>query len=469
MNIKRKKILIAVLSVLFISILGFLLYLNQLPILSFTTNSPKVEINEEFDPKSIIKTIRQGNENDIIIDTKQLDIHKLGNYTITYSLFDETFDIEVSVVDTIAPTFDGIDGHTVENLAINPETLVENIQDATNTNVAFKEEYQFDVEGVYECIVVVSDEANNTTEKSVKITVHKDITAPVIEGDNSITKVVGSSFDPMEKMKVSDDFDKNVELKVISNDVNMKKSGTYKVEYNATDFSGNQATFTKTVTVKEKVIENNNYTGKNIVYLTFDDGPSYNTGKILKILDQYNIKATFFVTGYSATYRKYIKEAYDAGHTIALHTYTHDYGDVYASQKAYFEDLKEISDVVESITGFKSPYIRFPGGSSNTISRNYCNGIMSSLTQEVKNKGYQYYDWNISSADASGNNVSVNRIIKSATSASKGECMILFHDAYGKDTTVEALPTIIEYYMNKGFTFKAIDHSTPGFHHGVNN
>ena len=94
---------------------------------------------------------------------------------------------------------------------------------------------------------------------------------------------------------------------------------------------------------------------------------------------------------------------------------------------------------------------------------------MSKLAVELHNRGYEYYDWNISSADASGASVSVDKIIRSSTSASNGTLMILFHDTYGKDTTVKALPTIIEYYLELGYEFRGIDETTYGFHHGINN
>lgn len=468
-KISIKKLWIGILSVLVIVGIGLIAYISNLPLVEFKEDTITLEINNEFHPTDYIEKTRKVDLSEITIDTSQLDMNTLGSYSVVYQALDKSYEINVNVVDTIAPTFDTINGETDETFALKAEDLVENVVDATNTTIEFKEEYSFDTEGEYEFIIVVTDEANNHTEKPVKVKIYKDDEAPVIQGDKELVKYVGNSFDAMDGMSVSDNRDKNVELKVISNSVNLKKAGTYEVEYEASDRSGNKSTFMKKVTVKEKVVEKDYYSGDNIVYLTFDDGPSYNTGKILKILDQYNIKATFFVTGYSSTYRNYIKEAYDAGHTIALHTYSHEYSEIYQSQDAYFKDLQKISDLVEDITGFKSPYIRFPGGSSNTISRNYCSGIMSTLTQEVRARGYQYYDWNVSSADASGSNVSTSTIISSATSAGSGNLMILFHDTYGKDTTAEALPSIIDYYLNRGFTFKAIDESTPGFHHGVNN
>lgn len=468
-KISMKKMWVGILSILLLTGIGIMVYIANLPLIEFTSKTITTEINEEFNPSNIIEKVRKGTIDDVIIDDSSLNLGHLGTYTITYSIHDESYEIDVTVVDTIAPTFDTIDSDTDETFALNAEDLVENVVDATQTTIKFKEEYSFDTEGDYEFIIVVTDEANNSTEKPVKVKIYKDDEAPVIKGDKEITKYQGATFDPMESMSITDNRDANAKLEVISNNVDMKKVGTYKVEYEAKDRSGNKSTFTKTVTVKEKIVDKDYYSGQNIVYLTFDDGPSYNTGKILKILDQYNVKATFFVAGYSSTHRQYIKQAYDAGHTIALHTYSHEYSDVYKSVDAYFNDLDKISKVVEDLTGYKSPYIRFPGGSSNTISRNYCSGIMSTLVQEVRARGYQYYDWNISSADASGSNVSTSKIINSSTSAASGELMILFHDTYGKDTTAAALPSIIEYYLNRGFTFKAIDESTPGFHHGVNN
>ncbi len=468
-KISIKKLWVVILSILLLTGIGLMIYVINLPLVELKNDNITVEINSDFIALDNIEKTRKVDLEDVKIDDSNLDLNTLGTYTIVYTALDKSYEATVNVVDTIAPTFDTIDSETDETFALNAEDLVENIVDATQTTIKFKEEYSFDTEGDYEFIIIVTDEANNSTEKPVKVKIYKDDEAPVIKGDKEITKYQNASFDPMEGMSITDNRDANAKLEIISNDVDMKKVGTYKVEYEATDRSGNKSTFTKVVTVKEKIVDKDYYSGQNIVYLTFDDGPSYNTGKILKILDQYNIKATFFVAGYSSSHRQYIKQAYDAGHTIALHTYSHEYSDVYKSVDAYFKDLQKISDVVESLTGYKSPYIRFPGGSSNSISRNYFKVIMSTLVQEVRARGYQYYDWNVSSADASGSNVSTSKIINSSTSAASGELMILFHDTYGKDTTAAALPSIIEYYLNRGFTFKAIDESTPGFHHGVNN
>ena len=234
--------------------------------------------------------------------------------------------------------------------------------------------------------------------------------------------------------------------------------------YTAKDRSGNENKLERKIVVKK-----NEELDQKIVYLTFDDGPSANTEKILDILKEYNAKATFFVTGNNQKYDNLMKRAHDEGHAIGLHTYSHDYKEVYASEKAYFKDLKKISDLVEKITGEKSYLIRFPGGSSNTVSAQYSKGLMSLLTKKVQEKGYQYFDWNCDSTDASGNNVPVNVLVKNATSCTSQHINILMHDTDAKDTTVKALPKIIEYYREKGYTFKAITVDSYAPHHNVNN
>lgn len=205
-------------------------------------------------------------------------------------------------------------------------------------------------------------------------------------------------------------------------------------------------------------------------YLTFDDGPSKNTPKILDILDQYGVKATFFVM-YNRGQDEYYRQIVERGHTIALHTYSHEYADIYKSQSAFFNDLDKISDHVESLTGVRATITRFPGGSSNTISRKHCAGIMTALTKEVEARGYNYFDWNVDSGDADDTTVDKDVIvsnIKNRTHSYK-RVFILMHDAKSKTTTVEALPEIIEYLQSRGYTILPITDSTEPLHHKVNN
>lgn len=206
---------------------------------------------------------------------------------------------------------------------------------------------------------------------------------------------------------------------------------------------------------------------EKVVYLTFDDGPSHNTERVLEILDRYQVKATFFITGQWTEYKTMIKEAYDKGHTIGIHTYSHDYARVYSSVDAYFEDLQAAGELVREQIGYVPCFIRFPGGASNTISANYTQGIMTQLVSMVQERGYQYYDWNADSGD--GGVCTTEQIIQNSTSYSQNKIMLLCHDTGAKDSTVEALPTIIEYFLNQGYTFKAIDRESYVVHHGVFN
>lgn len=206
-----------------------------------------------------------------------------------------------------------------------------------------------------------------------------------------------------------------------------------------------------------------------IVYLTFDDGPSDNTLKILKILKRYDAKATFFVTGNDKV--EYMKKIVDAGHTIALHTYSHDYKKIYSSTDAYFNDLNKIHDLVLKKTGVDARVIRFPGGASNTISANYCKGIMSSLTKMVEDRGFKYFDWNVSSGDASADGVAPSKLLSNVRRESSGvdRCVVLMHDTRAKSTTVKALTDICEYYKSKGYEFSGLSTSTLPCHQSVNN
>ncbi len=213
---------------------------------------------------------------------------------------------------------------------------------------------------------------------------------------------------------------------------------------------------------------NYNSNGRKVVYLTIDDGPSDKTQQVLDILDQYNCKATFFVVGHNPDYYPMIKEAYERGHTIGLHTYSHDYAEIYSSVDAYYADLNQIAEVVKEQIGYVPCFIRFPGGSSNTISANYSQGIMSTLVDSVQTNGYQYYDWTTSTGD--GSEHTADEIVGYSTEPTDMENIVLLcHDSTTKQSTVDALPRIIEHYQALGYTFEAISRDTLVPHHGTSN
>lgn len=182
-------------------------------------------------------------------------------------------------------------------------------------------------------------------------------------------------------------------------------------------------------------------TGIRKVYLTFDDGPSANTDKILDILDEYGVKATFFVVGkdgYNDQYRRIV----EGGHTLGMHSYSHRYRDIYQSLDAYREDLEKLHTYLYELTGVDSRIVRFPGGSSNVVSEDKIQDMIAYLAEE----GITYYDWNVSSGDAASGYVSARRLADNVlNNVDKfNTVIVLMHDASDKDTTVEALPIIIE-------------------------
>lgn len=187
------------------------------------------------------------------------------------------------------------------------------------------------------------------------------------------------------------------------------------------------------------------------VYLTFDDGPSGNTNRILDILKEYDVKATFFVVGKTdeasiKAYQRIVEE----GHTLAMHSYSHKYAEVYESMDSFAQDLDKLQEYLYQITGIWSRYYRFPGGSSNTVSK----VDMQQLINYLGENDITYFDWNIASGDAVSGQLSADMIIHNCISGidGKNECMILMHDASEKNSTVDALPQIIKQMKSRGDT-----------------
>lgn len=271
------------------------------------------------------------------------------------------------------------------------------------------------------------------------------------------------------------------ENSTLQSEVESSKKEKEKLEKKITELEKKLKNYEKKETSEKKAEELSNETkkkypsvkvplknnGKKVCYLTFDDGPSKNTLKILDILDAYGIKATFFVTDTGTT--KYIKNIQKSGNAIGLHTATHNYSKIYKSEKAYFADLKSISDKVEEYAGIKSTIIRFPGGSSNSISKNYSKNLMKTLVKSVEKKGYDYFDWNVDSGDASKARPTADYIMSRMKSAvgSQDKICVLMHDSAAKTGTVDALPQMIEWLASKGYRFEALSNDAPTFHHGI--
>lgn len=207
-----------------------------------------------------------------------------------------------------------------------------------------------------------------------------------------------------------------------------------------------------------------------VIYLTFDDGPSPITHQILDILDKKEIKATFFLLNFGSQYEDVVKRENDSGHTLGLHGYSHEYSEVYQSAETCMNNFKRIQERVYEVTGVKSNIIRFPGGSSNTISRKYCQGVMTQVTQMALDEGFRYFDWNVGSDDsgkAKTTDEVYNNVIKELKAGRNN--VVLMHDFSGNKKTLNALEKIIDYGLNNGYIFRNITDNTPMVIHKVNN
>ena len=316
-------------------------------------------------------------------------------------------------------------------------------------------------------VKIVKDKITYSVEDSsgnrkiiTKNIVYKDVEKPEItlNGESELSLLMGDVYNE-PGYTVKDNCDKDINNKVkITGSVDSSKEGTYEITYNVTDTAGNTNSTVRKVTV---------FDNKGIIYLTFDDGPNEGTTNvILDILKEEGVKATFFVTCKGPD--ELIKREYDEGHTVALHTASHDYSIVYASDESYFNDLQRVQDRVKNITGYESKIVRFPGGASNTVSRKYSVGIMSRLSQELLNRGYKYYDWNISSGDA-GNTTDPEVIYSNVVNSLRQDRvnMVLMHDI--KPYTRDALRNIIRYGKNNGYRFERITMDTEMITQRVNN
>ncbi len=202
------------------------------------------------------------------------------------------------------------------------------------------------------------------------------------------------------------------------------------------------------------------------VYLTFDDGPSKNTEEILKILDDYGVKATFFVQGRDdEKSRELMKRIVDEGHTIGMHSYTHSYSDIYSSLEAFVSDTERIRQLIIDATGQDTRFYRFPGGSSNSL----VGGEMYDYINYLNENDITYFDWNVASNDASVKPLPSDTIVENVMNdvVKYKTSVVLFHDGDSRDTTVSALPTIIEKCRSEGAILLPISDETTVIQHVV--
>ena len=420
--------------------------------------------NEEYKEKGFKASFLGKDITKKVVTKGKVNKNKLGEYKISYSVKKGFFYKKVTrivlVKDNKKPVLDinNDDVYICPGSDIVPEKIVatddyDGDLSSKVKNIINKEKNKITYK--------VTDSSGNTTTITKKI-FYKDVVKPVIKlnGNEQMNLVVGSSFeDPL--VTVTDNCDSDLSNSVkVEGIVDTSKVGEYVITYSVKDAADNEEHISRKVFVRERE-------KGGTIYLTFDDGPnSGTTNVILDILKEEGVKATFFVTNNGDDYL--IKREFDEGHTVALHTASHNYATIYSSVDAYFQDLYSVQERVKRITGEESKIIRFPGGSSNTVSRKYSAGIMSTLTQEVLNRGFKYYDWNLSSGDA-GETTDPNGVYRNVVNNLRRDRvnMVLMHDI--KSYTRDALRNIIRYGKENGYTFDKITMNTEMITQRVNN
>ena len=245
--------------------------------------------------------------------------------------------------------------------------------------------------------------------------------------------------------------------------------GEYVLTYAVTDDDGRQTQVQRTVTVVPVKLPEVIDPPPKTIYLTFDDGPCYNTEILLDILKQYDVKATFFVVGNRAQ-ADLIRRAYEEGHSIGVHSYTHVFEEIYASEEAFFADFWATEEVIHAQTGQYTTIFRFPGGGNNTASW-FNRGIMTRLTKIMEDMGYRYFDWNANVGDAAGNydwsSFDYYCSIRARIQPDDRPTVVLQHDLNG--ASVRALEAFIPWALENGYSFLPLDMTSPVMHTPVNN
>lgn len=284
----------------------------------------------------------------------------------------------------------------------------------------------------------------------------RDLMRPVItlEGERFKTLTAGEEYvEP--GFTATDNHDGDVTDQVVVHGTVRPNGRTY-LKYEVTDSNGNTRVVKRRVTVE--IPED-----QKVIYLTFDDGPSEYTEELLNVLDEYDAKATFFITNGDEEYHHMIGKAYERGHTIGVHSYSHDVSEVYSSTKAFYDDLQLVQNLAVKETGVLPNIMRFPYGAGNTISESYDKGIMTDLTSTMRMHGYTYCDWNVNSDDcgeAQSETEVINNVINGIQALDENEApIVLMHDV--NEHTVDAVDDIIEWGLSNGYLFLPLIQDSP--------
>ena len=293
-----------------------------------------------------------------------------------------------------------------------------------------------------------------------------DRTAPVLTLDDTVN-VVRKGDEWVDSFRATDDQDGDITDKVeVLGEVNMRRDGRYQLTYRVQDQAGNETTSTREVIVSSVAInrpETARQGDKNVIYLTFDDGPGMYTERLLEILDNHNVKATFFVTDANAASRDLIAEEYQRGHTIGVLSATNNLDLIYESGEAFWNDIDEEIRIIEEVTGYHTSFMRIPGGSSNDyIAMN--DELKRTISFGIEDRGLRYYDWTIDSND-SDDELTIDDIywnLVDQTSVADPK-IALCHDL--KRTTIDTIDSFLSWAIENHYVFLPITEQTPQVHH----
>ncbi len=196
---------------------------------------------------------------------------------------------------------------------------------------------------------------------------------------------------------------------------------------------------------------------EGVVYLTFDDGPSENTYSVLHYMEKYDLKCTFFVVP-RRTEECYemMRAIVNGGHSIGVHSTTHEYTEIYASVDAFLADFNEAWNMIYEATGVKTEIYRFPGGSKNDFNGDTRDAIVEEMTR----RGFRHYDWNVESNDVNGATWTEMYNSIPADIANTSRAIVLMHDSAPRENTVYVLEDVIKVLLNEGYKFDKIHNDT---------
>ena len=467
MFINNKFLFITLSSALFLliaTLITFIIIKENVKVYIIDGNEVKVKVFDKYEDPGIKvkvgkKTVKSSKYK--VKTTGKVNTNIIGKYKINYKgkYFTKKFNLTkiVNVVDDVKPEIEINTDVVYKDFCTKKYqkeikyTASDNYDGDLTNKVEVKEEED-------KITYAVADTSGNMTVKEVKIDYgNKPSNKFTLNGASKTYVVVNTKYEEKGASYTDGCGNKiNKDIKV-TGIVDPAKVGEYTITYEV----DGEKPITRTVVVRERP--------HKTIYLTFDDGPGANTKKVLQALDKYNVKATFFVTNQFPSYQYLIGEEYSKGHAIGVHTLTHKW-DIYDSLDAYIDDFNAMNEIIKEQTGSYTKIFRFPGGSGNTVSKSHKTGVVTEIANEMTNRGYVYFDWNLSSGDASSGKLTSDKIknnVLNSVDNCSAQCVILFHDY--KSQTANAIEPILSELVARGYDFATLDENGPTVHAKIKN